>query len=180
VPKGEFLSGAIRLRSNTNLHLARGGTIRFTHGPSKYPLVFTRWEGVELMNFSPFIYAFAEENIAVTGRYHRRQRRFGALVAMERLQRACLGPRRPEPGEGRQTAVRVGGTACSRPTENFRARPLSAATVHSALPLQECTDRRNHAAAVSYVAGASGAVDECDGAGPHDQQLGTEHGRVRP
>jgi len=34
---------------------------------ARYPLVLTRWEGVELMNYSPFIYAFEQENIAVTG-----------------------------------------------------------------------------------------------------------------
>ena len=68
VPKGEFLTGAIRLKSNVNLHIADGGTIRFLRDPAKYPIVFTRWEGVELMNFSPFIYAFGEENIAITGK----------------------------------------------------------------------------------------------------------------
>jgi len=30
-------------------------------------LVFTRWEGMEVMNFSPLIYAFEAENIAITG-----------------------------------------------------------------------------------------------------------------
>ncbi|HEV7395636.1 MAG TPA: glycoside hydrolase family 28 protein, partial [Pyrinomonadaceae bacterium] len=29
--------------------------------------VFTRWEGMELMNYSPFIYAFEKRNIAITG-----------------------------------------------------------------------------------------------------------------
>lgn len=67
VPKGDFLTGAIRLKSNVNLRVAEGGTIRFSRDPAKYPLVLTRWEGVELMNFSPFIYAFGEEDIAVTG-----------------------------------------------------------------------------------------------------------------
>ena len=67
VPAGEFLTGAIRLRSNVELHLEQGSTIRFSRDTRKYPLVFTRWEGVELMNFSPCIYAFEEQNIAVTG-----------------------------------------------------------------------------------------------------------------
>lgn len=67
VPAGEFSTGAIRLKSNVNLHIGAGATIRFTRDTRKYPLVFTRWEGIELMNFSPFIYAFEEENIAVTG-----------------------------------------------------------------------------------------------------------------
>lgn len=68
VPAGEFLSGAIRLRSNVNLHLTAGATIRFSRDPRQYlPVVFTRWEGVECMNYSAFVYAFEQENIAVTG-----------------------------------------------------------------------------------------------------------------
>jgi polygalacturonase len=40
----------------------------FSRTPKDYlPVVFTRWEGVECMNYSAFIYAFEQENIAVTG-----------------------------------------------------------------------------------------------------------------
>ena len=67
VPKGDFLSGAIELKSGVNLHVADGATIRFARDANRYPLVLTRWEGTELMNFSPFIYAFEQTNIAVTG-----------------------------------------------------------------------------------------------------------------
>ncbi|MBX5479576.1 MAG: glycoside hydrolase family 28 protein [Pyrinomonas methylaliphatogenes] len=68
VPAGTFLTGAIHLRSNVCLHLMPEATIRFSQDPQKYlPVVFTRWEGVELMNYSPFIYAFEQENIAITG-----------------------------------------------------------------------------------------------------------------
>jgi polygalacturonase len=69
VPEGSFLSGAIRLKSGVNLHLATpGSVIRFSRDPRHYlPVVFTRWEGVELMNYSPLIYAFEERNVAVTG-----------------------------------------------------------------------------------------------------------------
>lgn len=67
VPAGEFVTGAIRLKSNVNLHIRAGATVRFTRDTSKYPLVFTRWEGIELMNYSPFIYAWEEENIGITG-----------------------------------------------------------------------------------------------------------------
>jgi polygalacturonase len=46
----------------------RDGTIAFDTDPQKYvPPVFTRWEGVELMGVSPFIYALDQENIAITG-----------------------------------------------------------------------------------------------------------------
>jgi polygalacturonase len=31
-------------------------------------LAFTGWEGTELMNYSPFIYAFEQENMAITGK----------------------------------------------------------------------------------------------------------------
>jgi polygalacturonase len=67
VPSGDFSTGAIRLMSNVNLQISSGATLRFIRDPRKYPLVFTRWEGVELMNCSPFIYAFEQENIAITG-----------------------------------------------------------------------------------------------------------------
>lgn len=68
VPAGEFLTGPIELKSNINLHLSEGAVLKFFTDPAKYPLVFTRWEGIECMNFSPLIYAFEQENIAVTGK----------------------------------------------------------------------------------------------------------------
>jgi polygalacturonase len=68
VPEGTFLTGAIHLKSGVNLHLAKGATIRFHTDPQKYlPVVFTRYEGTELMNYSPFIYALEQQNIAITG-----------------------------------------------------------------------------------------------------------------
>ncbi|MBS1788829.1 MAG: hypothetical protein JST85_13960 [Acidobacteria bacterium] len=69
VPQGMWLTGAVHLLSNVNLHVSEGATIKFGRDPKQYlPLVFTRWEGVELMNYSPFIYAFEQRNIAVTGK----------------------------------------------------------------------------------------------------------------
>jgi unsaturated rhamnogalacturonyl hydrolase len=67
VPAGEWLTAAVHLKSNVNLHVVKGATLRFLFEPEKYPVVYTRWEGVECMNYSPFIYAFGQENIAVTG-----------------------------------------------------------------------------------------------------------------
>jgi polygalacturonase len=68
VPPGVFLTGAIHLESGVNLHVSSGATLRFHRDPKVYlPLVFTRWEGVELMNYSALIYAFGKKNIAVTG-----------------------------------------------------------------------------------------------------------------
>jgi len=68
VPAGEFLTGPIHLKSNVNLHLEKDATLRFSTDAADYlPLVFTRWEGTECMNYSPLIYAFDETGIAVTG-----------------------------------------------------------------------------------------------------------------
>lgn len=68
VPAGTFLTGAIHLKSNVNLHVEEAATLRFDTNPASYPLVFTRWEGMELMNYSPLIYARREKNIAITGK----------------------------------------------------------------------------------------------------------------
>jgi polygalacturonase len=68
VPQGTFLSGAIHLQNNVNLVVSRYATIKFSKDPNDYlPVVFSRWEGTELMNYSPFIYAFEQQNIAITG-----------------------------------------------------------------------------------------------------------------
>ena len=68
VPSGEWVTGAVHLKSNVNLYLAKGAVLRFSTNPAAYlPVVQTRWEGIECMNYSPFIYAWEQENIAVTG-----------------------------------------------------------------------------------------------------------------
>ena len=68
VPNGVFLTGAIHLKSNVNLHLEEEATLKFSQNDSDYlPLVFTRWEGTECYNYSPFIYAYGQENVAITG-----------------------------------------------------------------------------------------------------------------
>jgi unsaturated rhamnogalacturonyl hydrolase len=67
VPAGAWKTGAIHLKSNVNLHVSKGATLNFSTNPADYPIVRTRWEGVELMNYSALIYAFEQENIAVTG-----------------------------------------------------------------------------------------------------------------
>ena len=68
VPPGVWLTGPIHLLSNVELHVSEGATLRFVTDPEAYlPAVHTRWEGVELMNYSPLIYAVDQENVAVTG-----------------------------------------------------------------------------------------------------------------
>ncbi|MBE7558907.1 glycoside hydrolase family 28 protein [bacterium] len=68
VPEGVWLSGAIHLQSNIELHLSAGAVLRFSTDPGDYlPPVFTRWAGFECWNYSPLIYARDCANIAITG-----------------------------------------------------------------------------------------------------------------
>ena len=68
LPAGIVLTGLVHLKSNVELHLPAGATLRFIRDPRRYlPLVYTRWEGTECLNYSPFIYADGQENIAITG-----------------------------------------------------------------------------------------------------------------
>ena len=68
VPAGEFYTGPVHLKSNINFYLAKGAVLHFSPEPELYkPYVFTRWEGTELMGYSPLIYAFEETNVAITG-----------------------------------------------------------------------------------------------------------------
>ncbi len=68
VPKGSYLTGPIHFESHTALHLEEGATVYFKTDPSAYlPVVHTSYEGIELMNYSPLIYAKNKENIAITG-----------------------------------------------------------------------------------------------------------------
>ena len=68
VPAGEFLTGAIKLKSNVNLNVSKGATLKFATNAAAYlPIVHTRWEGMELMHLSPLIYAYEQTNIAITG-----------------------------------------------------------------------------------------------------------------
>ncbi len=67
VPAGAWLVGALRLRTNVNLHLDPSATLLFSEDAALYPPVLTRYEGIECVNHSPMIYAYGEKNIAVTG-----------------------------------------------------------------------------------------------------------------
>lgn len=69
VSEGVFLTGAIHLKSNVNLYVSDKATIKFSTDPNKYlPVVFTRYAGVECYNYSALIYAYGQENIAITGK----------------------------------------------------------------------------------------------------------------
>ncbi len=69
VPKGVyFIKGPLVLKSHVNLHFEDGAQLVFSADPSDYlPPVLTKWEGTELFNYSPLIYAYQCTDIAVTG-----------------------------------------------------------------------------------------------------------------
>ena len=69
VPAGVWLTGKIHFKSNVNLQLAEGAELLFNDEPKDYlPAVQSSWEGMECYNYSPLIYAFDCENIAITGK----------------------------------------------------------------------------------------------------------------
>ena len=69
IPKGDWLTGAIHLKSNVNLHVAESAVLHFSNDLEDYlPIVHVRCEGVEANNYSPLIYAPHVENIAITGK----------------------------------------------------------------------------------------------------------------
>lgn len=67
VPAGTFMTGAITLKSDVNLVLEKGAVLKFAFQPELYPLVYTRYEGLDLYNYSPCVYANGAKNIGITG-----------------------------------------------------------------------------------------------------------------
>jgi polygalacturonase len=70
LPAGVWFSkGPIALKSRIDLHLADGARLLFSPDPGDYlPAVKTRWEGTEVMGYSPLIYARDVEDVAITGK----------------------------------------------------------------------------------------------------------------
>lgn len=67
VPAGTFLTGAITMLSHVNLVVEKDAVLKFAFEPDLYPIVPTRWEGIDCHNLSPCIYAYKQTDIAVTG-----------------------------------------------------------------------------------------------------------------
>lgn len=70
IPAGSFrCNGPIHLKSHIELHLSDGSFIKFSQDPERYlPQVLTRWEGIEIWNYSPIIYGRNLTDIAITGK----------------------------------------------------------------------------------------------------------------
>ncbi|MFT4176053.1 MAG: glycoside hydrolase family 28 protein [Luteolibacter sp.] len=68
IPAGKWLTGAVHLKSNVNLHLAKDAVLSFSDNPKDYlPAVQSSFEGWECFNYSPLVYAFKCENVAISG-----------------------------------------------------------------------------------------------------------------
>jgi exo-poly-alpha-galacturonosidase len=67
VPEGVFLSGAIFLKQGVNLRVEKGGVLKGTTNWDDYPVVDTRWEGVECRWTSAFVNAFDMTGLELSG-----------------------------------------------------------------------------------------------------------------
>ena len=68
IPRGNWTSGQIHLKSNIDLHFEKGSRLTFTPDPEQYlPAVLTMYEGIRCYNYSPLIYGIGLENVAITG-----------------------------------------------------------------------------------------------------------------
>ena len=69
IPAGQkFQTAAIHLKSGVNLVVEEGAVLEFAFAPELYPIVPTRWEGLDCWNLSPLIYAYQAKDIAITGK----------------------------------------------------------------------------------------------------------------
>ncbi len=67
LPAGIYSLGAVHLLDGVDLHLDRGATLMFSGNVTDYPLVLTRYAGIECVNHSSMVYAYRQTNIALTG-----------------------------------------------------------------------------------------------------------------
>lgn len=68
-PPGVFLTGPIHLVSHISLYVDAGSVVKFSTNFDDYlPMVPSRWEGIEITNFSPLIYAQNAVGITIQGR----------------------------------------------------------------------------------------------------------------
>ena len=80
IPAGDWhCAGPIVLKSNVHLHLKAGAHVYFSPDPADYAkhgdipcgangrLVRTRWQGNDCLNYGSMVYAYGQDNIALTG-----------------------------------------------------------------------------------------------------------------
>jgi polygalacturonase len=68
-PAGKYLTGPIHLKSNITIFIDAGAELHFSDNFDDYmPFVESRFEGEDVMSFSPLFYAYKAENISIIGR----------------------------------------------------------------------------------------------------------------
>jgi len=67
VPAGDFLIGAIQLRSNVTLDLAEGACLKGTDQLTDYPVMQVRWEGKWIDGHVGLLYAVDAQQVAIQG-----------------------------------------------------------------------------------------------------------------
>lgn len=67
-PQGIFLSGAIFVKSNVELHIDEGVTIKAVQDDSQYPEIWTRIAGVEMDWPAALINIYKQKNVRITGK----------------------------------------------------------------------------------------------------------------
>lgn len=67
IPSGVYRTGAIFMKSNTELHLSPGAVLSFSDDPADYPAVVSRWEGVLQEVHASCIFGSGLENVSITG-----------------------------------------------------------------------------------------------------------------
>lgn len=79
VPAGTWLTGALRIGSNTVLHVAEGATLQGSPDLADYPIVQVRWEGRWVPGHVGLIWAQDARNVVLTGK--------GRIVASKDIHR---------------------------------------------------------------------------------------------
>jgi polygalacturonase len=67
IPSGHFLTGALFFKQGVRLHIEKGGVLKGTVDEDDYPIVDTRWEGIERPWCSALINAFHLDGFQITG-----------------------------------------------------------------------------------------------------------------
>jgi polygalacturonase len=68
VPAGDYLTGALILRSNTTLRLEAGASLLGSPDIADYPMTQVRWEGRWIKGYGAFISAQDAENVNIIGK----------------------------------------------------------------------------------------------------------------
>jgi polygalacturonase len=68
VPSGEYLTGALVLRSNTTLRIEEGASLMGSPDIADYPMTQVRWEGRWIKGYGAFVSAQGAENITIIGK----------------------------------------------------------------------------------------------------------------